>query len=97
MRTAQANWPELLDKIELRLLTGATRADAQAAWLAAQGLPHRRDGARVIVSRHHVRLWLEGKQAPRSSGINWNAPGMAGEGPNWAALNAPKPKKRREG
>lgn len=69
----QGQWSEFLDKVEIRALTGAGRREAQERWLAAQGLPYRRDGVRLIVSRHHVRLWLERKHVPQSSGINWSA------------------------
>jgi len=68
---------EFLVGFELRSLTGKTRVAQQVQWLTAHGIPHRRDGARVIVSRFHVRLWLKGEQSP------------ALVEPNWAALNAP--------
>lgn len=67
---------EFLSKCELRDLTGTARKDAQERWLAVQGLPHRRDGQRLIVSRHHVRLWLERQHVPGSTGINWNVGGF---------------------
>jgi hypothetical protein len=64
---------EFLSKDELRQLTGAARAGGQAQWLADKGLAHRRDGTRVIVSRYHVRQWLEGRSSPASGGINWES------------------------
>jgi hypothetical protein len=67
-------WPsssEFLNKEELRELTGAARAAAQARWLAEKGVAHRRDGSRVIVSRFHVRQWLEGKHVASGGGVNW--------------------------
>lgn len=68
---------EFLDKGEMRQLTGRAQVNKQQEWLQSQGVAHRRDGARLIVSRHHVRAWLEGKEArPKRE-------------PNWAALNAP--------
>lgn len=64
---------EFLTREELRDLTGAGRAQAQARWLAEKGLPHRVDGRRVIVSRHHVRQWLAGESLVLSAGPNWDA------------------------
>lgn len=66
---------ELYDDDELLRLTGFKRASDQAAWLAGRGIPHRKDCRRVIVSRVHVREWLEGRSV------------VVSEGPNWAALN----------
>lgn len=65
--------PELMQRDELRDLTGKAHASAQAAWLSERGVPHRLDGRRVILSRAHVRDWLEGKTVRQSSGINWEA------------------------
>ncbi|MDB5957699.1 DUF4224 domain-containing protein [Ramlibacter sp.] len=65
---------EFLDKPELRQLTGRARANAQTQWLESNDVPHRRDGSRIIVSRYHVRQWLEGKPAPPSPVREvWNA------------------------
>ena len=74
---------ELYDHVELQLLTSYSRAAEQAAWLRERGIPHRRDGRRVIVSRLHVREWLEGRET------------VVSEGPNWAALSAPLPARKR--
>jgi len=66
--------PEYLDSIELHLLTGYTRGTTQVSWLRDQGIPNRQDGRRVIVSRIHVRAWLEGRNVVASNGgINWAA------------------------
>ena len=65
--------PEFLDKAELHQLTGAARVKAQAAWLKAEAIPHKVAGERVIVSRLHVRAWLEGRAVVSSSGPNWAA------------------------
>jgi len=65
--------PELMQRDELRDLTGKAHAAAQAAWLAERGVPHRLDGRRVILSRSHVRDWLTGKTVRQSGGINWGA------------------------
>jgi hypothetical protein len=72
---------EFLNKAELRQLTGRAQAATQERWLAAQEIPHRRDGSRLIVSREHVRLWLEGKEQPALGRIHWNVPHMAGYDP----------------
>lgn len=64
---------EYLAPQELHTLTGFARAAAQAAWLTERGVPHRRDGSRMIVSREHVRAWLEGKSTVFSAGPNWSA------------------------
>ena len=64
---------EFLDKGEMRQLTGRAQVNKQQEWLEAQGIAHRRDGARLIVSRHHVRLWLERKHVPQRRGFNWAA------------------------
>lgn len=65
---------EFLDKTELFQLTGFARAPAQAAWLAAEGIPHKVDGKRVIVCRIHARAWVEGKPLTVSSGeFNWSS------------------------
>jgi hypothetical protein len=68
--------PEFLTPGEIHALTGFARAAEQDDWLAAHGLPHQRDGRRVIVSRFHARSWLEGR------------PVVASNAPNLRALNA---------
>lgn len=65
--------PEYLDPTELHRLTSAARTPTQAAWLKENQIPHRVDGKRVIVSREHVRAWLEGRTVPQSAGPNWGA------------------------
>lgn len=71
----------------MQQLTGRAQVNKQQEWLEAQGIAHRRDGARLIVSRHHVRRWLEGEEQPVRGEICWNVPGMAGydpsKPPNW--------------
>jgi hypothetical protein len=52
-----------LDSDDLRRLTGAARAAGQEAWLKAEGIPHKRQGARVTVAWLHVHNWLEGRPA----------------------------------
>lgn len=61
---------EYLPPPDLHVLTGFARVTAQADWLASQGIPHRVDGKRVIVSRVHVQSWLEGRTVVRSNGLN---------------------------
>lgn len=60
---------EYLPPPELHALTGYARPTQQATWLKEQGIPHRIDRSRVIVSREHVRFWLEGRSMV-SSGLN---------------------------
>lgn len=64
---------EYLAAAELHALTGYTWSRQQASWLKLRGIAHRTDGRRVIVSREHVRAWLEGRAAVTSSGLNWAA------------------------
>lgn len=63
---------EYLPPVELHTLTGYARTSAQASWLKERGIPHRVDGRRVIVSREHVRAWLEGRNIV-SSGLKLEA------------------------
>lgn len=64
---------EFLTAAELRELTGYRAAGRQDAWLTEQGIPHRKVGGRTIVSRNHVRAWLEGRPVKTSTGPNWGA------------------------
>lgn len=78
---------EFLSRDELRDLTGVARAAAQGRWLTEKGVPHHVDGRRVIVSRHHVRLWLEGKHELRQrSEPNWD--------PRFFSVPSPPPRRR---
>lgn len=52
---------EFLSSDELHDLTGYSQPVKQAPWLRDQGIPHRVDGRRIIVSRHHAREWLAGR------------------------------------
>jgi hypothetical protein len=61
---------EYLTPQELHQLTGYARAASQADWLKTRGIPHKQDGARVIVSRLHVQSWLEGKPVISRGGMN---------------------------
>lgn len=61
---------EYLSGPELHQLTGYARSGQQAAWLKFRSIPHRQDGARLIVSRVHVQSWLEGKPTIARGGMN---------------------------
>lgn len=58
---------EFLSSTDLHTLTGYARAAEQSRWLTEHGVPHRRVGRRVIVTRFHTRAWLEGRAAARPS------------------------------
>ena len=64
---------EYLLASELHQLSGYARHGQQHEWLTAQGIPHRVDGKRIIVSREHVRAWLEGRATVMSTGLNLKA------------------------
>lgn len=64
---------EFLAPEELKQLAGCTPVSKQDAWLTEQGIPHRLDRRRVIVSREHVRAWLEKRPLYSSNGPNWGA------------------------
>ena len=64
---------EFLSTTDLHALTGYARQGKQATWLKDNGIPHRVDGARVIVASRHVTSWLEGRTVVSSSGPNWSA------------------------
>ena len=61
---------EYLNPPELHTLTGYARCTDQGKWLATKGIPHMVDGRRIIVSRVHVQMKLEGKAMPMSNGLN---------------------------
>ena len=61
---------EYLSPQELHTLTGYARSAQQAAWLKFHSIPYKQDGSRIIVSREHVRAWLEGKPVLSRSGMN---------------------------
>jgi hypothetical protein len=46
---------EFLTASETHALTGFARAAEQQAWLKEHGIPHQRDGTRIVLSRFHVR------------------------------------------
>ena len=64
---------EYLNSPELHVLTGFARCNSQANWLTNKGIPHRLDGKRIIVSRDHVKGWIEGRTYVVSGGLNFGA------------------------
>lgn len=53
---------EFLGPADVRALAGGqTKPEAQGAVLTLAGIPHKIVGRRVLVSRHHARLWLAGQ------------------------------------
>jgi hypothetical protein len=64
---------EILSPAEVRDLAGCVAREAQCAKLETLGVPFRRDGARVLVSREHVRQWLSGVEVRQSVGVNLGA------------------------
>lgn len=64
---------EFLSADELRHLTQRAHKDAQAKALEGFGIPFRRVGRAIIVSRHHVREWLAGRTVAPSRGPNMSA------------------------
>lgn len=69
---------EWLDSAEIRGLAGCAGRDAQALKLAELGVPFKRDGARIIVSREIARRWTCGETFRAAT-----------SGPRWDLLNAP--------
>jgi hypothetical protein len=59
---------EFLSAAEIRELAGCVGRDAQAVKLGDLGVPFLRDGARILVSREHVRQRLLGVQLRPSVG-----------------------------
>jgi hypothetical protein len=60
---------EFLSSQELRELTDCAQREAQKAVLAREGVPFKEVGRRIVVSRLHARLWLEGKPVRSGSGL----------------------------
>lgn len=61
---------EFLSAAEVKDLTGQAKPEQQEAELQRQGLPCKRRGNRVLVSRFHCREWLSGRPVAPSRGIN---------------------------
>lgn len=64
---------EFLSSAELRELTDYAHAKQQAEWLAQRGIPHKLEARRVVLSRVHVRGWLEGRPMVAGGGVNFAA------------------------
>jgi Domain of unknown function (DUF4224) len=64
---------EFLTQPDLHALTGYARTGKQTQWLKDHGLPHRVDGARVIVASKHVTDWLEGRTVVTPGEFNWGS------------------------
>lgn len=62
---------EILPTADIRNLTGRARVDDQERELQVLGVPYRRAGRRLLVSRHHVREWLAGRAVVQSRGIDF--------------------------
>ncbi len=61
---------EFLSAAEVRDLTGIAHPDGQEAELHRLGLPAKRRGNRMLVSRFHIREWLSGRAVTPSRGPN---------------------------
>jgi hypothetical protein len=59
---------EFLSPAEVRDLAGAANVEGQVASLTALGVPCRRRGNRLLVSRIQVREWLAGRSVAPSRG-----------------------------
>lgn len=63
---------EYLTAQEVHQLTGFARAAQQSEWLKLNGIPHKAFERRVVVSRVHVRAWLEGRTVVSSNGPDFS-------------------------
>ncbi len=63
----------MLEAKEIRKLAGVSKTDEQEAFLKQEGIPHKRRGRRILLSRAHVRAWLAGQMLPPSRGVNLGA------------------------
>ncbi|MBW8847474.1 MAG: DUF4224 domain-containing protein [Burkholderiales bacterium] len=75
-------WSEFMTKEEIRELTGKRGQALQVAVLIEERIPHKVLRGRLLVSRFHVREWLEGR-----------TPARVGVGINLAAAARPLPAK----
>lgn len=64
---------EFLSPSEVRELTDYAHAKQQAEWLTERGIPHKLEARRVVLSRVHVRGWLEGRPMVAGGGVNLGA------------------------
>lgn len=68
--SAAALSEEFLSSGELKSLTGSANPDEQERVLKQEGVPYRRLGRRILVSRFHTREWLAGRNVVPSRGVN---------------------------
>lgn len=68
--TSPALTEELLSSSEIKALTGSANPEEQDRILTEDGIPHRRRGKRILVSRFHTREWLAGRAVTPSRGVN---------------------------
>ncbi len=61
---------EFLLPTELKRLTACGWRARQIDWLRSQCIPFKNEGDRIIVSRSHVRDWLEGRSNAPRRGMN---------------------------
>ncbi len=61
---------EFLSAVEVRQLTATANPDQQERVLCQDGIPYRRRGRRILVSRFHTREWLAGRPVAPSRGID---------------------------
>lgn len=53
-------------------MTGEVSPDDQERVLRQDGIPFRRRGKRILVSRFHTREWLSGRTVTPSRGVNFS-------------------------
>lgn len=61
---------EILSPSEVKSLTDSANPDEQERVLQRDGIPYRRRGRRILVSRFHTREWLAGRTVTPSRGVN---------------------------
>ncbi len=61
---------EFLTPVEVKTMTGEATADGQERVLQLDGVPFKRRGNRILVSRFHTREWLSGRAVTPSRGVN---------------------------
>jgi len=73
MEAAMEQTGEFLLPQEIKRMASAGKLDQQEAFLKKEGIPHKRLGRRILVSRAHARAWLTGVVFTPSRGINLGA------------------------
>ena len=68
MTIARELTEELLGPSEIQALTGTANPEEQDRILTEDGIPHRRRGKRILVSRFHTREWLAGRTVTLPAG-----------------------------